>query len=67
MASHSENTTVCEKCGKKYMWQVQDWGCPGGKEREYAYCPYCNTAGPSAVTNGVINTRKIENPSDKKE
>ena len=56
----------CLKCGKEYKYQVQDWGYPGGKEREYAYCPYCKTPSSSEVTNGVIKSWKIEDDSNAK-
>ena len=56
----NDNVIICKNCGKEYEYEVQDWGYPGGKEREYAYCPYCNEKGYSAVTNGIIITRKTE-------
>ena len=33
---------------------------PGGKEREYIYCPYCREKNGSEVTSGFVHTYKIE-------
>lgn len=52
--------TTCKSCGKKYGYVVSDMKVPGGKEREYAYCPYCKSEGPSVLTSGWITTYKLE-------
>ncbi len=31
----------CKKCDRKYAYVVTDMHVPGGKDREYAICPYC--------------------------
>ena len=55
------NTTVCEKCGKEFLWSVHDGIWPGGKDKEFIICPYCNNAAGSVMTNGFIEVRKTEN------
>lgn len=49
---------ICQQCGKKFSYVIADTGAPGGKEREYIYCPYCRAENGSVVTNGFINTYK---------
>ena len=51
---------ICENCSKKYGYIVADMKVPGGKEREYAYCPYCKAEGPSAITSGWITTYELD-------
>lgn len=34
---------------------------PGGKDREFIYCPYCNQENGSEITSGWIETYKAEN------
>ncbi|MFC4797755.1 hypothetical protein ACFPA1_00070 [Neobacillus sp. GCM10023253] len=54
------NKTTCKKCGKDFHYKVTDMGVPGGKDREYIYCPYCGEKNGSKVTSGFIYTYKIE-------
>ena len=37
----------CDNCGKDYGYKSAGNPYPGGKDRETAYCPYCNAEGPS--------------------
>ncbi len=55
-----EHIVKCEKCGKDYCYEstVNPW--PGGKDREFAYCPYCNAEGPSEVISGFIYSYKLD-------
>lgn len=59
----------CNKCGKEFRVEITDMKVPGGKEREYIYCPYCNGENGSEVTSGFIYTYKIDEEltSQKKE
>ena len=50
----------CKKCEKLFNYEDREWGIPGGKERQYIYCPYCNHVNGSEITNGWIFTYKIE-------
>lgn len=51
---------VCKSCKKKFLYQVFDMRVPGGKDREYIYCPYCHQENGSVITSGWIETYKIE-------
>jgi len=58
---------VCEKCGRKYGYESTGNPWPGGKEREYARCPYCGTEGHSEMISGFIHSFKVDdkgNPID---
>jgi ribosomal protein L37AE/L43A len=50
----------CKKCDRKYAYVVTDMHVPGGKDREYAICPYCKEPGYSRVTSGFIYTYKLD-------
>ena len=54
------NRKTCINCKKEFDYEVADMGVPGGKEREYVYCPYCKSENGSYVTSGFIHTYKIE-------
>lgn len=54
-------TTTCKNCGKDFRYEVTDMGVPGGKDREYVYCPYCQAENGSYVTSGFVHSYKIEN------
>ena len=58
-------STTCEKCGKKFNFEVTNMHVPGGKEREYIYCPYCNQTNGSEVTSGFIHSYKLEELNSK--
>ena len=49
---------ICKKCKKLFYYEVGDMGVPGGKDREYIYCPYCNEKNGSEITSGFIFTYK---------
>ena len=43
-----------------FYYENKEWGIPGGKDREYIYCPYCYQKNGSIITDGWIFTYKIE-------
>ncbi len=47
----------CEKCGKKYAYEIWDTVYPGGKERETANCPYCGEVGYSKSKHFILQIR----------
>lgn len=51
---------ICSSCQKEFTYQVFDMRVPGGKDREYIYCPYCRQENGSEITSGWIETYKIE-------
>jgi len=55
-----EHIVKCEKCGKDYCYESTENPWPGGKDREFAYCPYCNAEGPSEVISGFIYSYKLD-------
>lgn len=56
----NRDVIVCKKCNKKFSWYIYDDVYPGGKDREYIYCPYCNTINGSEMISGFIGTNKEE-------
>lgn len=50
----------CENCGKNYGYESTGNPWPGGKDRETAYCPYCNAEGPSEFISGFIRSYKVD-------
>ena len=56
---------VCKKCGKKFGYELYGTVYPGGKDREYVYCPYCGEEVTSEMTSQLIATYKLD--EDKKE
>jgi transposase-like protein len=57
------NKTTCQKCGKDFNYEVTDMKVPGGKDREYIYCPYCKEINGSEVTSGFIYSYEIDEKS----
>ena len=55
-----EHIVKCEKCGKDYCYESTGNPWSGGKDREFAYCPYCNAEGPSEVISGFIYSYKLD-------
>jgi len=53
-------TMKCKKCLEEFEYKVTSMNVPGGKEREYIYCPYCGEENGSYVTSGFVYTYKIE-------
>lgn len=56
---------VCKKCGKRFGYELTGPVYPGGKDREYVYCPYCGEEATSEMTSQLIATYKLD--VDKKE
>lgn len=54
------HTATCNKCKRNFHYKVSDMKVPGGKDKEYIYCPYCSESYGSEVTSGFINSYKIE-------
>lgn len=54
------NITFCQKCSKKFHFNVTDMNVPGGKEREYLYCPYCKAVNGSHITSGFVESYIIK-------
>ena len=48
----------CTKCNQSFWCQVTSMNVPGGKDREYIYCPYCNSVNGSVITSGFVYTYK---------
>ena len=58
--------TKCSECGAKVRYWDNSMGVPGGKDREYAYCPNCNNVVGSIVTDGFVRAEIVndeEQPS----
>ena len=51
---------ICKNCGKKYGYISTGNPWPGGKEREYAICPYCKAEGHSEMISGFIHSFKVD-------
>lgn len=51
---------TCDKCGQKYIITYFGPVVPGGKEREYAYCPNCKVLVHSEMTSQCIHTEKVD-------
>ena len=52
--------TTCCACKKEFYYCVTDMGVPGGKDREFIYCPYCRQNNGSFITSGFVYTYKLE-------
>jgi hypothetical protein len=52
-------TAKCSECGAMVRYWDSSMGVPGGKEREYAYCPNCNNVVGSIVTDGFVYVELI--------
>lgn len=50
----------CEKCGKEFYYEVHHMNVPGGKDREYIFCPYCKETNDSVVTDGWVSIYTAE-------
>lgn len=57
-------TTKCKKCGKEFGYEETGNMWPGGKEREYANCPYCGETAFSRMTSGFIYVYKVNEKND---
>ncbi len=57
---NKESIVICEKCGKKFKCVETGDIWPGGKDREYANCPYCGETAFSTMTSGFIYVYKID-------
>lgn len=50
----------CKKCGKDFHYEVHHMNVPGGKDREYIFCPYCKETKDSVVTDGWVSIYTAE-------
>ncbi len=55
-----DGATTCSKCGKKFTYRNYGDVWPGGKDREYIYCPYCNEINGSIITSGQVISSKLD-------
>lgn len=55
----------CEKCGKEFGYVETGNIWPGGKDREYANCPYCGETAFSKMTSGFIHVYKMDEEDEK--
>lgn len=55
---------VCKSCKNEFSYQVCDMRVPGGKDREYIFCPYCGQENGSEITSGWITTYKMGDESN---
>ncbi len=53
------NKTVCEKCNRMFGYTVTSMNVPGGKDKEFIYCPYCNQKNGWVITSGFVYSHKI--------
>ncbi|MGM0181514.1 hypothetical protein IGK74_000411 [Enterococcus sp. AZ150] len=53
------NKKVCTECGETFTWRNSGDVWPGGKDREYIYCPYCHAENGSIMTSGAVITAKV--------
>lgn len=56
-------TKTCKNCSKDFLYEITDMQVPGGKDREYVYCPYCKEENGSYVTSGFVHSYKSEEKS----
>ena len=55
--------TKCKKCGAQVRITERPMGVPGGKEKEQAFCPKCNTVVAEFMTDGFIDAHLISDES----
>lgn len=60
MSRDYRSNETCKECGKEFTYTHYGDVYPGGKEREYIYCPYCDAVNGSKMTSGFISSDKIE-------
>ncbi|OCB00092.1 PIN domain-containing protein [Clostridium beijerinckii] len=51
---------LCSKCGKAFIYNVNEKNVPEEKVRKSIICPYCNIENGSILTEGIIKTYKTE-------
>lgn len=56
MADHID----CPGCSARLIVTEHSGGTPGGKDREYGYCPKCDALVVNVVTSGLISVRLAE-------
>lgn len=54
----------CEKCGKDFYYLDTGNPYPGGKDREYIHCPYCNFINGSIIISGIVRSYKNKKDID---
>ena len=61
-------TTIinCHQCGAKLQITVTDMGVPGGKDKEYGYCPKCRCLVAEEMTSGFIYVTEMKEDVMKK-
>ena len=61
--SHSHNKE-CPTCGAVIYIHEMPMGVPGGKDKEEAYCPICQTPLYTAMTDGWFNCSVVKQPTN---
>lgn len=56
---------VCKKCGKRFEYELTGQIYPGGKDREYADCPYCGKTAYSTMTSQTMVVHGLEDEVEK--
>ena len=56
----NNNIITCKQCGQIYGYELTGTVYPGGKDREEAICPYCNTVGYHKMTSQTIRSFKVD-------
>ena len=51
--------TKCKKCGAQVKITERPMGVPGGKEKEQAFCPKCNSLVAEYMTDGFIDAHLV--------
>lgn len=51
---------TCKNCGKEYAYEF--WGTvyPGGKDKEYVDCPYCEETAFTRMTSQNVSMYKLD-------
>lgn len=60
MHDKTSKKETCKECGKDFTWSESGNVYPGGKDREYIRCPYCNADNGSVMTSGMVISYKID-------
>lgn len=55
--------TECPNCKVRLVVTEYSGGFPGGKEREFGYCPECGTVVAEEITSGLISVRLADEQS----
>lgn len=51
---------TCKRCNKKFTYSIEGDIYPGGKDKEYIFCPYCEHINGTEMTSGHIKSYKLD-------